>query len=165
MFGGMHAALWLLLVSVSILDMKPEQQMVDDINISVCRVRGGSAANTTILNLWRSSQKRRPIILGFHMTSEKHTLEIFSWRVLLSRMFKKQENKRRIRESESVETGQVLAFPFSTRRCFGRNVSSSPSHPRQSPCDARAHGSHLSSGSDLNVYNKLWPDRLEEMLS
>lgn len=106
----MCVAFWLSLVSVSILDMDPEQPMVNDSTVSV--QGGGRWVQQIKLSLGLVNQKKRPIILGFHMTSEKQILEIFSWRVLLSRVFKKQENKRRIRERESVASGQVLLSIF-----------------------------------------------------
>lgn len=72
---------WLLLVTVSVCDMDPDRQTVNAVSVRVCRV-GGGGANPVTLNLRLLNQKRRPVSLGFLVTSEKQTLEIFSWRIL-----------------------------------------------------------------------------------
>lgn len=94
------------------------------------------------------------------MTSEKHTMEIFSWGVLLSKVFKKQDNnKRRIRESESVETRHVLLSHFPLEGVLGGMWESS-SLPPPKPLVMGAYPAHICPlVLNLTRHNELWPDR------
>lgn len=64
--------------SLCILNLDLERQKINDVNTNVCMVVGAMATNKTTLNLRLLSQKRRPISLGFYMTSEKHTSSLES---------------------------------------------------------------------------------------
>lgn len=59
-----------------------------------------------------------------------------------SRMFKKQENKRRIRESETVETGQVLLSHFPLEGALGGMWAPVLAIPAKAPM-MRGHTAHI----------------------
>lgn len=131
-------------VCPSVHDMDPDRQTVNTVSVCVCRV-GVRGANTMTLNLWLLNHRRRPVSLGFLVTSEKQTLETFPWRTLGSRVFKKQlSSKGSIRESEPVETG-TFCFPIFHLKMPWRKVSSGATVSPQVPWDEGAPGSHLPS--------------------